>query len=81
MRCPKSCHAPDLQFHGHNKGYTECGMDVGWETCGGGGDDGLVRVWNVGGGEAGQDGSGAEMTLCGHGDRVTCVKVAWMDDG
>ena len=41
-----------------------------------GGDDGLVRVWNVGGGGAGRDGSGAEMTLRGHGDRVTCVKVA-----
>ena len=54
-----------------------CGMGNVWW----GGDDGLVRVWNVGGGEAGQDGSGAEMTLCGHGDRVTCVKVAWMDDG
>ena len=49
-------------------------MDAGWEMCGGGGDDGLVRVWNVGGGGAGRDGSGAEMTLRGHGDRVTCVK-------
>ncbi len=46
----------------------------------GGGDNGLVPVWNVGGGEAGQDGSGAEMTLRGHGDRVTFVKVAWMDE-
>ena len=38
-----------------------------------GGDDGLVRVWNVGGGVSG--GSGAEITLRGHGDKVTSIKV------
>jgi U3 small nucleolar RNA-associated protein 15 len=44
-----------------------------------GGDDGLVRVWSVsggGGGGGGRDGSGPEITLRGHGDRVTCVKIA-----
>jgi len=50
-----------------------------------GGDDGLVRVWSVsggGGGGGGRDGSGPEITLRGHGDRVTCVKIAsiWRDD-
>eukprot|EP00578_Thalassiosira_sp_NH16_P029190 CAMPEP_0181103632 /NCGR_PEP_ID=MMETSP1071-20121207/14971_1 /TAXON_ID=35127 /ORGANISM="Thalassiosira sp., Strain NH16" /LENGTH=723 /DNA_ID=CAMNT_0023186723 /DNA_START=28 /DNA_END=2199 /DNA_ORIENTATION=- len=39
-----------------------------------GGDDGLVRVWNVGYGGGGGGGSGgADITLRGHGDRVTCV--------
>jgi WD40 repeat protein len=44
-----------------------------------GGDDGLVRVWSVsggGGGGGGRDGGGPEITLSGHGDRVTCVKIA-----
>ena len=47
-----------------------------------GGDDGLVRVWSVsgggggGGGGGGRDGSGPKITLSGHGDRVTCVKIA-----
>ena len=40
-----------------------------------GGDDGLVRVWSVSG-SGGRDGSGPEITLRGHGDRVTCVKIA-----
>lgn len=43
-----------------------------------GGDDGVVRVWDVGGG--GRDGGlgeggGADLTLRGHGDRVACVAV------
>ena len=43
-----------------------------------GGDDGLVRVWNIGGSSSSSTGGGggAEITLRGHGDRVTCVKVA-----
>lgn len=38
-----------------------------------GGDDGLVRVWNVGGTSGGS--SGAEITLRGHGDKVSSIKV------
>ncbi|KAL7531245.1 hypothetical protein ACHAXR_010282 [Thalassiosira sp. AJA248-18] len=43
-----------------------------------GGDDGVVRVWNVSGGmKDGGIGSsgGAEVTLRGHGDKVTSVRV------
>jgi len=44
-----------------------------------GGDDGLVRVWNVSGGmkDGGmRDGDGGAMfTLRGHGDKVSCVKT------
>lgn len=39
------------------------------------GDDGLVRIWNVGGATSGGNGNGAEMTLRGHGDKVTSIKV------
>ena len=43
-----------------------------------GGDDGVVRIWNVSGGM--KDGGlgnrdGADVTLRGHGDRVTSVKI------
>lgn len=38
-----------------------------------GGDDGVVRVWNVSGGVA--DGSGADLSLVGHGDSVRAVAV------
>ncbi|EED91086.1 WD40-repeat protein [Thalassiosira pseudonana CCMP1335] len=38
-----------------------------------GGDDGVVRVWNVSGG--GADGSGADLSLVGHGDSVRAVAV------
>ncbi|KAL3768874.1 hypothetical protein ACHAW5_003346 [Stephanodiscus triporus] len=46
-----------------------------------GGDDGLVRVWDIGGGmgrvpSSSSGGGDAVMTLRGHGDRVTCVKIA-----
>ena len=56
--------------------------DVAWMRDGkhvvAGGDDGVVRVWNVSGGmkDGGVgDNSGADFYLRGHGDKVTAVKV------
>ena len=42
-----------------------------------GGDDGVVRVWNVSGGmkDGGLGSGGAEITLRGHGDKVSSIKV------
>ena len=43
-----------------------------------GGDDGLGRVWNVGGGmkDGGiGSGGGAEISLRGHSDKVSCIQV------
>ena len=56
--------------------------DVAWMRDGkhvvSGGDDGVVRVWNVSGGmkDGGVgDNSGADFQLRGHGDKVTAVKI------
>lgn len=56
--------------------------DVAWMRDGkhvvAGGDDGVVRVWNVSGGmkDGGVgDNSGADVELRGHGDKVSAVKI------
>lgn len=86
--CDANSRATLRTFHSSNKeggggggggGDRKTIRSVAWLRDGkrvvAGGDDGLVRVWNVGGATSGGSGSGAEMTLRGHGDKVTSIKV------
>mmetsp|Transcript_21222 Transcript_21222/g.44253 ORF Transcript_21222/g.44253 Transcript_21222/m.44253 type:complete len:705 (+) Transcript_21222:322-2436(+) len=84
--CDANSRATLRTFHSSNKqgggGDRKAVRAVSWLRDGkrvvAGGDDGLVRVWNVSGGmkDGGLGNSGgADTTLRGHGDKVTSVKI------